>query len=79
MSSRLIASWKTKGKDYINLYFNEDNGLKYYHYEGNGCGGALPKLENDDKAIEWMEEPWGKGAGPVTVLKSDRPSLKRVK
>lgn len=76
---KTIASWEVKGgKDYLNLCKTD---YDIYFYQGLTCGGVLPQSITDDNlAIEWMENPWGHklGAGPVTVLKSDRPSLKRV-
>lgn len=74
MNKRLVARWQTKGNDYLNLFASTTG----YYYEGKDCGGNLPTLPNDDAAIAWMERPWNGGAGPVTVLKTDRPSLQRV-
>ena len=70
-----IATWRTTGKDFLELT-KTDLG---YSYHGNGCGGTLPvAVATDEDAIAYMERPWGpRGAGPVTVLKTDRPSLKR--
>lgn len=70
-----VARWETRGHDWLSL---RRNGASY-SYVGNGCGGTLPFMPDDNAAVEWMERPWGKGgAGPVTVLRDDRPSLKRV-
>lgn len=73
---RNVARWEVKGgKDFLQL--QEENG--HYTYTGPTSGGSLPALPNDEAAIAYMERPWGNGgAGPVTVLKSDRPSTKRV-
>lgn len=77
-----IAHWQTKGKDYLDLFNNgpalAGKGNDYF-YSGNGCGGGFTAL-SDEEAISRMEAPWGdpRGTGQVTVLKSDRPSLKRV-
>ncbi len=71
---RIVAHWKTRGKDYLTLH--ESNGT--YTYEGNDCGGVLPPQANDACAIAAMEAPWGRQTGPVTVLRTDRPSLRRV-
>ena len=70
----VIATWRTTGHDFLELV-KTDLG---YSYVGNGCGGGLPaSIGTDADAIAYMERPWGKGgAGPVTVLKTDRPSLK---
>jgi hypothetical protein len=72
----VIATWKTSGYDYLELK-RTDVG---YAYTGNGCGGTLPtSILSDNDAIAYMERPWSNlGAGPVTVLKTDRPSLKRI-
>ncbi len=49
---KLITRWQTKkGKNYLELL--KDN--YGYIYRGNNCGGALPKLNNDEEAIEYME------------------------
>ncbi len=65
----LIAKWKTKGNDYLELYDNNT----YYSYKGNDCGGILPTgIISSSAAITWMED------NPVKFLKMDRPSLKRV-
>ncbi len=77
---RKIARWEAKGgKQYLELYHDTNAAGPYYSYEGNDCGGTLPRQENDEAAIAYMERPWGRGgAGPVTVLRSDFPSTKRV-
>jgi hypothetical protein len=76
VTSRIIARWEAKGgRRYLVLYVGD---LGYF-YRGDGCGGGLPAMPNDDAAIEYMERPWGQGgAGPVTVLRSDFPSVRRV-
>lgn len=66
---REVARWQTTGKDFLSLLVN---GMGY-SYQGRDCGGNLPVLPSDEAAIAWME------ANPVALLKSDRPSLKRVK
>lgn len=75
MSERIVARWETKGKDWLELV-HRDSG---YWYRGNSCGGGIDAAD-DAEAIGRMEAPWGdrRGVGQVTVLKSDRPSLKRV-
>lgn len=88
----IVARWETRGKDFLELYRtnlttedidadgNHRGFLQDYSYRGNGCGGGF--FAKDDKdAISRMEAPWGdpQGVGQVTVLKSDRPSLRRVK
>lgn len=74
----VIARWQTKGNDYLELKRGETEDS--YWYKGNGCFGGF-YAKTDSEAIERMEAPWGdpRGAGQCTVLKSDRPSLKRVK
>lgn len=81
-----IARYETKGKDYLELFDNgpsahpDNKGLRDYYYKGNGCGGGFCAAHDVD-AISRFEAPWGdqRGVGQVTVLKSDRPSLKMVK
>jgi hypothetical protein len=76
---RTVAEWKTKGKDFIRLEYSTNVHGGYYRYTSNYGGGTLPVMADDKAAIEYMERPWGHGgAGPVTVLLSDRSSLKRV-
>lgn len=80
---RLVARWETRGKDWLELL---DNGACHnapgrdYFYKGNGCGGGFT-AKDDEEAVRRMEAPWGdpRGTGQVTVLKTDRPSLRRVK
>jgi hypothetical protein len=76
--NNVIARWETRGKDWLEL-FRLDAPYRY-QYKGNGCGGVF-FAKNDEDAIGQMEAPWGdpRGTGQVTVLKSDRPSLRRVK
>lgn len=71
-----IARWEAKGgKRWIALYKDEQG----YTYKGDSQGGVLSYQENDANAIAKMEQPWGTGgAGAVTVLKSDFPSVTRV-
>lgn len=72
---RIVARWETKGRDWLDL--QEDHGI--YGYTGNGCGGIFGPLADDEAAIAAMEMEWGPGgAGPVTVLRTDRASLRRV-
>ncbi len=87
-SDVLVARWQTKGNDWIELWklteYSPRSGVGYdgvYHYKGKGMGGGIPNtVKTDTEAIAYMERPWGRGgAGPATVLKTDRPSLKRVR
>jgi len=78
-----IAKWKTKGKDFLDLfntYLEHPEKGQIYQYVGNGCGGCF-FASTDQEAIEHMERSWGYpgGAGQATALRSDRPSLKRIK
>ena len=75
--ARKVALWRTKGNDFLLLYIFDTP--RAYSYKGNGCGGGF-FADNDEDAIRKMELPWGspEGTGQVTVLKSDRPSVKRV-
>ena len=79
----IVARWETKGKGYLQLSKTEKpNGTGFwYSYTGDGCGGSMGNdVTTDEQAIAWMERPWGQsGAGPVTVHRAGRPSLKRVK
>ncbi len=75
----VIARWETTGNDWIELIRHEFARGSGYTYRGKGMGGMLGEISNDRDALAWMTAPWGKhGAGPVTVLKTDRPSLRRV-
>jgi len=76
-TEKAIARWETRGNDYLELFRLETPGG--YQYKGKGCGGVF-LAESDADAIKQMEAPWGdsKGTGAVTVLKTDRPSLRRV-
>lgn len=65
---RIVAEWRTKGKDFLTLYHD----VWGYSYRGNGCGGNLGQLASDDVAIAHME------ANAVATLKSDRVSLRRT-
>ena len=81
-NDKIIARWETKGNDFLELrrVDLEKVGISYF-YRGNGCGGGLPgTIKTDAGAIAWMDNPWGHkdGTGACTVLRSDRPSLKRV-
>lgn len=71
---RVIARWETKGKDFLELY-SDGNG---YLYDGKGEFGVLGAFIDDQAAIERMTNDWGPNVGPVTVLRADRPSLRRV-
>lgn len=72
----VVASWHGKGNDFVHLYHHQDTGYTFGSSDG---GGSLPQMANHDEAIAHMERPWGKGgAGPVTVMKEDVKSLKRV-
>jgi hypothetical protein len=75
----IIARWETKGKDFLELSrVKSDLLLNWYSYRGNGCGGSF-QSPSDECAIAQMEYPWGHpaGTGQVTVLRADRPSLRR--
>lgn len=73
---KIIARWQTRqGKQWIELCVNAQGA---YSYRGSGQGGALPSMPSDDAAIAYMERPWDQGAGPVTVLQTDYPSVKRT-
>lgn len=84
--NRIIARWETRGKDWLELRSNgpsmhpDNKGMCDYSYRGNGCGGGFA-CKDDADAISRMEAPWGdpRGTGQVTVLKTDRSSLRRVK
>jgi len=88
--NNVIARWETRGKDWLELYRHEGmtmlrsgsdtERLPAYGYRGNGCGGGFGATDDAD-AISRMEAPWGdpRGTGQVTVLKTDRSSLRRVK
>lgn len=72
-----VARWETRGKDWLELTKGEKPNT--YWYRGNGCMGGFD-APSDVAAIQRMESPWGhpQGTGQVTVLKTDRPSLRRV-
>ena len=74
---KTIARWETTGKDFLDLKRGHLEGN--YVYTGNNCGGAF-RAVNDESAIAAMEAPWEhpEGVGQVTVLKADRPSLRRT-
>jgi hypothetical protein len=78
----LIASWETSGKDFLHLFEARCAKLGInYCYRGKGCGGGLPlSITTREAAVAWMDNPWGhpEGTGACTVLRADRPSLKRV-
>jgi hypothetical protein len=77
---RIVARWETKGKDWLELYQYRSGNLSVWFYSGNGCGGGLNAADDKD-AIERMEAPRGdpRGWGQASVLKADRPSLRRVR
>ena len=79
----IVARWETKGKDWLQLEkTSRPTGGFWYSYKGSGCGGTFGNnVTTDDQVIAHMERPWnsGTGPGPVTVLRADRSSLKRVK
>lgn len=68
MEDKIIATWKTKGKDWLILY----RGKYDYYYKGNQCGGGVGNHASDELAIAAIEN------SQVKVLKADRPSVKRV-
>jgi hypothetical protein len=69
----LVARWETRGNDWLELTgWTGHPGC--YWYSGNGCGGGFDAA-NDEAAIAVMQ---GKN-GQATVLKLDRPSLRRVR
>lgn len=85
-TERIVARWETRGKDFLQLSAGTlrttdeaGNVLVDYSYSGNACGGGF-WAQSDEEAIARMESPWGApcGVGQVTVLKSDRASLKRI-
>lgn len=76
MPKRPVARWEAKGgKRFVQLYHD----VLGYSYETENGGGTLRPMPDDQAAIQYMERPWGAyGGGPVTVLKSDFPSTRRV-
>lgn len=69
-NKRLVARWEVRGgKRFLELYADEWG----YTYTGEDCGGNLGAMTGDAGAIDKME------AGPVAVLRSDFPSVKRVR
>ncbi len=77
INKAVVARWETRGNDWLELTRGEKPNC--YWYSGNGCGGGFDAKDDAD-AIRRMELPWGspEGTGQVTVLKSDRPSVRRV-
>ena len=72
-----IAEWRTSnGKRFVILW-QDDYGFKYTTHDGFGNFG--PEIRTIDQAILACEAPWGPKVGPVTVLKSDFRSVRRVK
>jgi hypothetical protein len=70
MIVELIAEWKAnKGKHFLCLYKDQCG----YIYKGEECGGVLPKLDNDELAVQYMEQ------NAVKVLQSDFLSVHRTK
>lgn len=84
-TNRIVARWETRGADWLELTSENttmegpEGALFEYSYKGNACGGCF-WAASDTAAIARMEAPWGdpRGAGAATVLKSDRPSLRRT-
>ena len=75
MIKRTVARWEVRGgKRFIVLYQE----FGYYFYRGDGVMGSIGGVMTDEEAIAWMERPWPQ-AGPATVLKTDFPSLRRVR
>ncbi len=76
----LVARWETRGKDWLELTRGEKPGTYWYKGGPSYCGGGFD-APSDEAAIQHMENPWGhpEGTGQVTVLKTDRPSLRRIK
>lgn len=69
---RSVARWQTRGNDWLELFESEsEDGTLSYSYNGNGQMGVLAATDLAS-AIAFME------ANAVAVLKSDRPTLKRV-
>jgi hypothetical protein len=78
MKRNEIARWEARGKSFLSLTKSErPNGG--YTYIGDGCGGGF-NADTDAEAVAYLERPWShpNGAGAVTILQSDRPTLKRV-
>jgi hypothetical protein len=78
MNKNEIARWEARGKSFLSLTKSErPNGG--YLYTGDGCGGGF-NANSDAEAIAYLERTWShpNGAGAVTILKSDRSTLKRV-
>lgn len=73
---RVVAKWEAnRGKQFLVLLCDEIG----YTYKTLNGGGNLGKLANDQQAIERVLRPWGRDTGAVTILRSDYPSVKRVK
>jgi len=45
----LVAQWKTRGKDYIDLYEHDDGCFTYDGYRCGGCLGVIPFQEAINK------------------------------
>ena len=81
MNETLIASWETTGKCFLHLFESTSPTLGVnYFYRGYRCGGGLPlTVKTREAAIAHMDNPWGPEVGACTVLRADRPSLRRAK
>lgn len=74
---RSVARWEAKGgKRFVELF--HEGGTSYSYKTDNG-GGTGFAFANDVEAIKGMEAPWGPHTGPVTVLREDFISTKRVR
>lgn len=77
---RVVARWETRnGKHWIEL-LSQTEGIYYYRSsEGGGVINITRNGDNlDNRAILTMIEPWGIATGPVTVLQTDFPTLRRT-
>ena len=73
---REVAKWSAaKGKRFLTLTCDAMG----YAYKTDNGGGYLGRFANDELAIHRVLNPWGKETGPVTVIRSDFLSIKRVK
>lgn len=77
-SARLVAKWEALGHKHFLALFEQDG---VYFYNSLTSGGNFGKLPSDQIAIQRMIAPWGTKlpVGPVTMLKINYRSLKRVK
>ena len=75
ISERIVARWEARGgKRFVELYHDG----RCYCYRMERDMGVGYSFKNDQEAIEAMEAPWGPHVGPVTVLKEDFPTTKRI-